>query len=263
MELFLRVIVLKIGIFDSGIGGITVLHEALKMLPHEEFIYYADSKNAPYGTKPKEQVKYYIEQVVTFLKKKDIDVLVIACNTATSIAVKELRERYDFPIIGMEPAVKYALEQEKEKRILVTATDLTLKEEKFQNLVSKLDELARVDSLALPKLVELAEQNIFDREEVMTYLQEALAPFDFNLYGAVVLGCTHFPYFKKYIQEIVPKHIKIVDGNIGTIRHLKNILTNKHVRFSDHGGSIAFYYAGEKDSNNTILNNYLNRLTEN
>lgn len=254
-------IVLKIGIFDSGIGGITVLHEALKMMPHEEFIYYADSEHAPYGTKPKEEVKDYVEQVVQFLEEKQIDVLVIACNTATSIAVKALRERYDFPIIGMEPAVKYALEQEKEKRILVTATDLTLKEEKYQHLVNKHDALARVDSLALPKLVELAEQNTFEREEVMAYLQDVLAPFDFNLYGAIVLGCTHFPYFKRFIQEIVPEHVKVYDGNLGTIRHLKRVLTNKHLSFSEHGGSIAFYYAGEEDSHNTILNSYLKRLT--
>lgn len=252
---------MRIGIFDSGIGGITVLQEALRVLPHEEFIYYADSENAPYGPKPKEIVKEYIDDVVNFLKGKDIDALVIACNTATSIAVKELRERYDFPIIGMEPAVKYALDIEKNKRILVTATELTLKEDKYHKLISKHDERARVDSLALPKLVEFAENNNFDKGAIMTYLEEVLAPYDFSLYGAIVLGCTHFPYFKSYIREIVPEHMKIVDGNNGTIKHLKNILSSGQASFNQEGGSVAFYYAGEEDKDKQILNNYLKRLT--
>ncbi|MCT4544853.1 MAG: glutamate racemase [Vallitalea sp.] len=249
---------MKIGFFDSGIGGITVLNESLKILPNEEYIYYADSINAPYGTKPKELVKEYIFDVVNFLISKGIDVLVIACNTATSIAVKELREKYDFPIIGMEPAVKYAIEKNKEKRVLVTATELTLKEEKYQNLVRKVDANSRVDSLALSRLVEYAENYIFERKIVVPYLKEKLKPYDLSTYSSIVLGCTHFPFYKKYFNEILPSHIEVMDGNIGTVKHLKNILEKADYSSSSNNGKVTFYYSGKED--NSILRKYLEMI---
>lgn len=253
-------IYLKIGIFDSGIGGITVLNEALKMLPHEDYIYYADSFNAPYGTKPKEVVKEYIYDVVKFLSHKGIDALVIACNTATSIAVRELRIVYDFPIIGMEPAVKFAVERDKEKRILVTATHLTLKEEKYHKLVERVDRYSRVDSLALPKLVEFAENFIFDRDRVIPYLEEQLDSYDWNRYSSIVLGCTHFPFYKEFFRELLPSHVKLTDGNIGTIKHLRNILVESNQTLSSSGGKVTFYYSGKEDVGNKILNKYLKIL---
>lgn len=252
-------ILLKIGFFDSGIGGITVLNEALKMLPNEEYVYYADSINAPYGIKPKEVVKKYIYNVVQFLISKNVDVLVIACNTATSIAVKELRQVYDIPIIGMEPAVKYAVEHNENKRILVTATDLTLKEEKFKSLVERVDSDSKVDSLALPKLVEYAEDFIFEKDKIVNYLREQLEPFDLNEYGSIVLGCTHFPFYRKYFREILPEHIRIVDGNVGTVRHLKDILERSNRHFSSDR-KLTFYYSGVKDQDNMILKKYLSML---
>ncbi|GKX27819.1 glutamate racemase 2 [Vallitalea longa] len=250
---------MKIGFFDSGIGGITVLNEALKMLPNEEYIYYADSINAPYGIKPKEVVKKYIYNVVQFLISKKVDVLVIACNTATSIAVRELRQVYDIPIIGMEPAVKYAVEHNKNKRILVTATDLTLKEEKFKNLVERVDSDSIVDSLALPKLVEYAEDFIFDKNKIVSYLRKQLEPFDLDKYGSIVLGCTHFPFYKSQFREIIPEHVKIVDGNVGTVRHLKDIMERSDKSFSSNR-KLTFYYSGVKDEDNMILKKYLNIL---
>lgn len=250
---------MKIGFFDSGIGGITVLNEALKMLPNEEYVYYADSINAPYGIKPKEVVKKYIYNVVQFLISKNVDVLVIACNTATSIAVKELRQVYDIPIIGMEPAVKYAVEHNENKRILVTATDLTLKEEKFKSLVERVDSDSKVDSLALPKLVEYAEDFIFEKDKIVNYLREQLEPFDLNEYGSIVLGCTHFPFYRKYFREILPEHIRIVDGNVGTVRHLKDILERSNRHFSSDR-KLTFYYSGVKDQDNMILKKYLSML---
>ena len=124
---------MKIGFFDSGIGGLTVLSEALKRLPHHEYLYYADTEHAPYGKRPKEEVLMYVLEAVDFLVQQGAQMIVIACNTATSIAITTLREKYDIPIIGMEPAVKPAIEcvSDGSKRVLVTATPLTLKEEKM------------------------------------------------------------------------------------------------------------------------------------
>ena len=118
---------MKIGIFDSGIGGLTVLAEALKEIPKGEFIYFADTGNVPYGTKSKEEVKDLVLRAGEFLYSKKIDALVVACNTATSIGIEELRKKYNVPIIGMEPAVKLALNKEDNKKVLVMSTDLTLK----------------------------------------------------------------------------------------------------------------------------------------
>jgi glutamate racemase len=152
----------KIGFMDSGFGGITVLSEALRQLPRENFIYYADIEHVPYGTKEKEEVKKYVFEAVNFLIGKGIKALVVACNTATSIAVRELRSMYDFPIVGMEPAVKPAVENGNGKRVLVLATALTLREEKFHNLVQRVDQEHVVDYLPFPEMVELAENMVFD-----------------------------------------------------------------------------------------------------
>lgn len=249
---------MKIGIFDSGVGGITVLKEALNQLPNMEYIYYADTANVPYGTKPKEEVKGYIFDVVRFLAKKDIDALIIACNTATSIAVNELREKYDFPIIGMEPAVKPAVEKSEDKKVLVTATPLTLKEKKFYDLVTKLNSEDIVDPLPLPKLVKFAEDFIFNEDIIIPYLEEKLSSYNLDDYSTIVLGCTHFPFYREYFRKIVPKHIDIIDGNQGTIKHLKNTLNLKSVEESVNTKKVTFYLSGKEDKK--LLKRYLDIL---
>ncbi|NBI05854.1 glutamate racemase [Senegalia massiliensis] len=249
---------MKIGIFDSGVGGITVLKEALTQLSGQEYIYYADKLNVPYGTKPKEEVKKYIFDVVEFLSTKNIDALIIACNTATSIAVKDLRDKYNFPIIGMEPAVKPAVENSEDKKVIVTATSLTLKEKKFNDLVTRLNSRDIVDSLPLPKLVEYAENFIFEEDVIISYLRKEFEKFNLDEYGTVVLGCTHFPYYKEFFKKVLPNTIDIIDGNYGTINHLKNLLNIKD-RFEDKKkDKITFYISGKED--NEILVKYLNLL---
>ena len=150
-----------IGIFDSGIGGLTVLEKIIEKMPNERYIYYADKKNAPYGTKHKEKVKEYIEEIIKFFISKDVKAIVIACNTATSIAIKDLRKKYTIPIIGIEPAVKPAIENRENKKVLVMATPTTIKEEKLNNLLEKLNAKEYGDLIAMPKLVEFAENNEF------------------------------------------------------------------------------------------------------
>ncbi|WP_284642356.1 glutamate racemase [Paenibacillus silviterrae] len=217
---------MRIAFMDSGIGGITVLHEALRQLPYEDYIYYADTKHVPYGTKPKELVKQSIFEAVTELHDQGIKALVIACNTATSIAVSELRASFPFPIIGMEPAVKPAVErvQSLHKRVLVTATPLTLRETKYQDLVAKTDNESIVDSLPLPELVTLCEQFEFREEAVLPYLREMLLPYRMEEYGSVVLGCTHFPFFRRHFRKLLPLHVELIDGSGGTIKRLRQVL---------------------------------------
>lgn len=247
---------MKIGMFDSGIGGITVLKEALYRLPNVDYIYYSDNLHAPYGTKDKSEVKDYVHSVAEFLIKRGAEAIVIACNTATSIAADSLRQQYNIPIIGMEPAVKLALQSKKQGRILVTATPLTLKEEKYQNLVHSFDKNNQVDSLPLPELVGFAENYIFD-ERVTEYLKNKLSSYDLMQYKGIVLGCTHFVYFKEIFKKIIPSHVELYDGNEGTIRHLHNIMEDKLDQTKQEKGQITFYYSGEEDREHKILNKYL------
>ncbi len=219
---------MRIGIFDSGIGGLTVLSEAIETMPNETYIYFADTYHVPYGCKPKEEVKKLVVAVSEFLYSQKIDALVVACNTATSIGIQELRDKYSIPVIGMEPAVKMALKKDCTKKVLVFATALTIAEDKYRKLIASNQADLQVVSLAMPGLVSFAEQQDFDSEEVQQYIKKSIASFDLSEFGTLVLGCTHFIYFKKQIKDILPDHIEIVDGNAGTVRHLKNTITEKH-----------------------------------
>ncbi len=251
---------MKVGIFDSGVGGITVLKTALELLPQVDYIYYADNNHVPYGTKTKEEVFNYVNEVVAFLISQEVDAIVIACNTATSIAVRALRSLYNIPIIGMEPAVKLALTHHEEGKVLVTATPLTLKEEKFKSLVNRLGEEDRVCTLALPELVGFAEEFMFDSHQLKAYFKEKLKDYPLQEIRAIVLGCTHFIYFKKILQECLPKHIAIYDGNEGTIKHLKELIESEQLMHTQSTPEITFYYSGEKCESNDILNKYLEVL---
>lgn len=248
---------MQIGFFDSGIGGITVLYDTLKMLPNEDYIYYADTLNVPYGPKPKEEVKKYIFNGVEFITQQRVKAIVIACNTATSVAIEDLRGRYSIPIIGMEPAVKPAVEKNKNinKRILVTATALTLKEEKLQNLISKVDNEHIVDLLPLPELVKFAERFEFSEEKVRPYLEEQLGKYDLDKYETIVLGCTHFSFYKDIFRKILPADTNIIDGNTGTVKHLKKILGEKNM-LGEGNGNITFYNSGMKVEDKRELEKY-------
>lgn len=217
---------MTIGFMDSGIGGLTVLAEALRRLPHENYLYMADTKHVPYGVKTKEEVESFVLSTVEKMVQEGIDALVVACNTATSIAVDELRERYSFPIVGMEPAVKPAVEMNRAtgKRVLVFATQLTLSLPKYYALVSRVDENGIVDSLPLPELVEYCEALQFEPDVIREYFRMKLAPYNLDDYGIVVLGCTHYPFYTNILRELLPPHIEIVNGNAGTVKRLASLL---------------------------------------
>lgn len=237
---------MTIGFFDSGIGGLTVLAESLRRLPAENYLFMADTLHVPYGTKSKEDVRSYILESVEMMMKEGIDALVIACNTATSIAIQDLRAMYSLPIIGMEPAVKPAVEMNRAtgKRVLVLATPLTLQQPKYYALVSRVDEEGIVDSLPLPELVKYCESLQFDRQIIGEYFQAKLANYNLNDYGIVVLGCTHYPYYKDILREVLPPHIQIVDGNAGTVRRLAALLSRYGIPVGKGNGDVRFMCSG-------------------
>ncbi len=216
---------MKIAFFDSGMGGLTVLQDAVRYYPSAHYIYFADTENVPYGTKTKKEIHKLVDKAVHFLSQKDIDILVLACNTATSVSVKKLRKKYNFPIVGMEPAVKPATELKRQrKKILVCATKLTIKEDKLKHLISNLNANDDVKLLALGKLVRYAEKQEFESKRVTKYLEQKFEDIDWSEYKAIVLGCTHFVYFRKAIRSASASHIKLIDGNLGTVRRMLHLL---------------------------------------
>lgn len=237
---------MKIGFFDSGIGGLSVLHTAMKEIPNAEFVYYADRENVPYGEKTTGQIRGFCEEILRFLIAQDVDAIVIACNTATSVADRAFRLQFPVPIIGMEPAVKVALEQvSPNRRVLVIATPITIAGKKLQALVETYDRNGQCDLAELPRLVRFAERGVFEDREVDEYLAEQLKPFPLEKEEYVVLGCTHFNYFKTGIRKLMPG-IRFADGNAGTIRQLKRKLTELESHHDGIPGKVTFYFSGRE-----------------
>lgn len=235
---------MKIGIFDSGIGGLSVLHRARKMLPGAQFIYYADEKHVPYGERTPEEIRVFIGEIFGFMIEKNAEAIVIACNTATSAVTREYRSSFPVPVIGMEPAVKKAVDLYGggDKRILVAATPITIKGEKLHELVERVDKHNMVDLIELPSLVRFAERGMFDSPEAEAYLRDALRGYDTAGYGTVVLGCTHFNYFKRTFRRIFGGGIRFTDGNEGTVKQLKRLLPR--LPASDEPGGAEIYFSG-------------------
>ncbi|MEZ4908568.1 MAG: glutamate racemase [Saprospiraceae bacterium] len=245
---------LPIGIFDSGIGGITALKTAMTSLPNEKYIYFADTDNVPYGTKTSEQIIKYIYDAVKFLDEQKIKILVIACNTATSAAREYIRSCFDFPVLGMVPAVKPAIEMNKSKRILVLATTYTLRERHLNSLISNLDKNSVVDKLPLDKLVRFAEKFDFSSQEIDDYLIDEFSKINVEDYETVVLGCTHFIFYRNTIMKFFPQNIALIDGNEGTIRNMVNIMhQNDLISNSESPQSIDFFSSGRPDSEERVI----------
>lgn len=214
-----------IGIFDSGVGGISVLKEAVKMLPNEDFIYYGDSKNAPYGEKKVEDVQQLVFGVTEKLMDRQVKAIVVACNTATSAAIDRLREKYkNMPVIGIEPALKPAIKLKRDGKIIVMATPVTLQERKFMNLMKKYEDIADIAPVPCPGLAEIIEQGHFNGPIVNDYIETKLSTYKNHKIAAVVLGCTHYPFVKDEICKIINEDIPVIDGSEGTIKQLKRKL---------------------------------------
>ena len=228
-----------IGVFDSGAGGISVLKELVRLMPNENYIYYGDSLNAPYGIKPTREVRQLTLENAARLIDLGAKEIVIACNTATSAAISDLRQIYPaIPIIGLEPAIKPAALECRGGRVLVMATELTLREKKFLSLLDKYKDIAQIISLPCPELVEFAEGDITCGRELDDYLQGLLAPYKDNVKG-IVLGCTHFPLLKDAIQRAAGD-IKLYDGGIGAAREALHQLQEADLVSTAGKGNIVF-----------------------
>ena len=220
---------LPIGVFDSGIGGISVLAEIIKILPYEEFVYFADTLHAPYGDKPEDLVRALSIKAAEFLSSIGIKCLVVACNTATGAAINEIRKMCAFPVVGMEPAVKPAVELALNGKILVMATPLTLKSKKFNDLIRHYKHRSEIVPLPCPGLVEIVEKGHIHGQEIEDYLSRIFSTVDKEDVSSVVLGCTHFVLIKEEIKKAAGKEIVVIDGNYGTAKQVRTILKNERL----------------------------------
>ncbi len=225
-----------IAVFDSGVGGISVLKELVALMPGENYLYFGDSANAPYGKKTTEGVRELTLQNANMLFARGAKALVVACNTATSAAIDTLRETFpDKLILGIEPALKPAIQQFPTGNIGIMATDVTLREEKLQRLMAQFD-TATVVRIAAPGLVELIEAGKADQPETEALLRQILAPFVGKL-DALVLGCTHYPFVKNPICRILGEKTVLFDGGAGVARQTRRCLEQSGL-FHDGEGSV-------------------------
>lgn len=244
-----------IGIFDSGLGGISVLRNMKRLLPFEDYIYFGDDKNAPYGTREEKEILRLSENVVSFLTERNVKAIVIACNTATSASAQALREKMSIPIIGMEPALKPASLMRKTGMIAVLATPATLRQNKFKLLMEKYGEYAL--PLPCPGLMEFVEKGVTEGEELDAFLQETFAPYRETKFDAAVLGCTHYVFLKRAIGKALPG-TSLVDGNEGTARQLKRVLEEKGMLNSDGEGRVSLYTSGDSERLLLLMERLLN-----
>lgn len=253
---------MKIGIFDSGIGGLCVLHKAMQVLPQAEYIYYADVDNVPYGTKPRTVILEFCKGIMDYMVTQNVDAVVVACNTATSVAIKDLRSMYSFPIIGMEPAVKKAREEHPVGRTLVMATPVTVQGDKLKYLLERVDQNHLVDLLPMPDFVGFAENDAIDSLEVEKYIIDRLAPLKLEEYSSLVLGCTHFNYFKPVLRKILPDRVCFVDGIEGTVAQLSRQLSNISLVDTPSDCKVSYFFSGRKatDEQLAFINRLLSRL---
>ena len=214
-----------IGIFDSGVGGLGIFNEIAKRLPNENLVYFADSKNIPYGGKSAEEIQQLTSQVVDFLiSKHNIKMVVVACNTATTSSLDYLRSKFSIPIVGAVPVVKPACELSKVKKVAILATVATIKSKYHENLIQKFGQGVEVLSIACPGLVELIESGELDSPELMAKLDEYLQPVLDAAVDVIGLGCTHYPFLITSIRKIVGQNIIILDSNIPVATQATRVL---------------------------------------
>ncbi|MBQ8088026.1 MAG: glutamate racemase [Clostridia bacterium] len=230
-----------IGFFDSGVGGISVLHTARTLLPRENFFYYGDNGNAPYGNKSLEEIRALCKAGIGQLLQRDVKAIVIACNTATAAYAEILRAEAEIPVIGMEPAIKPAQEARKTGEVLALATQATLSLPKFQRLMSLYGD--HVIPLVGEGFVEIVESGKAHTQEAFERVEAVLAPYRDHPIESIVLGCTHYPFLADAIGRCFPR-AEIHDGRMGTVQQLRRRLEQQGLLSLAEGGSIEIQTSG-------------------
>ncbi len=236
-----------IGIFDSGVGGLSVFKEIVKTLPNESVIYYADSKNCPYGEKSQDEIIKLSEEIVNFMISKSCKLIIVACNTATASAIDYLRENYDLPFVGLEPAVKPAALSTKTGNIGILATAGTFKGNLYNNTKEKYTQEINVHTQIGKGLVELVENNNIDTDFARNLVSKYIKPFVDSNVDKVVLGCTHYPFLCDLFNDVIGESkIEIINPSPAVALQAKNILEDNSLQnLSDKSLKYKFYTTGD------------------
>ena len=243
-----------IGVFDSGVGGLSILEKIHQLLPDENLIYMADSANAPYGPKGDAFIVERSRQIMDFFVSKNAKVVVVACNTATAAAVNTLREEYEMPIIGMEPAIKPAASESKTGVIGVLATEGTLASDKFVDLKSRFDGKVEIITQPCPGLVEEIEKFETDKATVKKMLQQYIPPLLEKGVDTLVLGCTHYSFIRTLVKEVAGESVAIVDTDDAVARRLKVVLEEEKITGAEQG-VITFFSSGDIKNQAELISN--------
>ena len=244
-----------VGIFDSGVGGISVLRAIREQMPDESVIYFGDQGHIPYGPRPMEQIQEFSEAITKFLLEKNVKIVVVACNTASAAALKYLRETFpDLQFVGMEPAVKPAAEHTHTGRVGVLATPATFQGALYASVVERFANGVEVFQNTCPGLVQQIEQGNLNGKETRKILEEALLPMLGKNIDTVVLGCTHYPFVIPLIQEIVGERVRVIDPAPAVAKQTGRLLEAGGLRNdSDVQGDVKFYTSGDPEELESLL----------
>ncbi|HAN17671.1 MAG: glutamate racemase [Bacteroidetes bacterium GWC2_33_15] len=249
-----------IGIFDSGVGGLSVWRHLVKDLPNESVVYFADTANCPYGPKSQPEIIAVVDKVVRFLISKNVKLIVVACNTATAAAIDYLRATYNIPFIGMEPAVKPAALNSKTKSIAVLATEGTfngkLYIETSQRFASDVDLHIKIGD----KLVDIVEKNQINNSETENHVKELMAPLIQKNIDHLVLGCTHYPFLTEVLKKVLPAKVHIIDPAPAVIKQTSKILEENNLLSNNSLKPVyEFYSSGESQVLQSLIFNITNK----
>lgn len=252
-----------IGFFDSGLGGISVLRATLRLLPDEDYVFYGDNLNAPYGDKAPEEIRNLTFQCANRLMEENVKAIVVACNTATGACIRQIREAFALPVLSVEPAIKPACALPGEGRVLMLATSATTKMDRYLALQRRMPDPERVVNVPCPGLVERIEQGIFAPDAFDDLLTGYLSPYEGMRVDALVLGCTHYIFIKEAIRRYARLHFTgdclLFDGNAGTAAQLKRVLEAEGLQNGRGSGSVRFFTSGPEERLRPLFESLLNR----
>ncbi len=250
-----------IGFFDSGMGGASVLRVAIRMLQNENFIYYGDNGNAPYGDRSEAEILALTSSAADFLLEHGVKALVIACNTATSASINVLRDKLDVPVISMEPAIKPACMCDGDGKVFMLATEATTHIRRYRALLERMPDPSRVISIGCSGLVDRIERGIVEDNAFDDILDEHLSKYHGIKADAVVLGCTHYPFIASAIDCYFEKHFsgehRLYDGSMGTVSQLNRVLKRSGLENDSGTAQVEFFTSGDAESLRPIFKRFL------
>lgn len=238
----------KIGVIDSGVGGLTVAYELMRQLPNEELIYVGDTLRCPYGPRPKHEVKQFTTEIVRFLLGKNVKMIVIACNTATAFALEDLQKELDIPVIGViQPGARAAIKTTKNNQIGIIGTEGTIRSNAYPNALEQINSNLHVATLPCPLFVPMVEKGITEGKQAEQIVRDTLLPFKKQMkMDTLVLGCTHYPLLEQTIKRVMGKDVQIISSSEETARETSTILeVHGLLRKDNQNATHHFYTTGD------------------